>query len=357
MPIRSAYLGAILGVLGVTAVLVFASSLDHLVATPGRYGSAWDFKTQDITSNTPCGAGDYGLARQDGIADLAEICSQSVQLNRRPVPALAFTALKGRGIGAEVIAGRTARGRREVALGSKTLRSLDLAIGDTIEVTGRSATLAYRIVGRVAFPTIGQAQPLADGAAFTGAGYAPLFDQNLFTRHFVGRFAADADRAQVLDRIDAVPELANPSSPTLPLEIDRLRQINWLPVTLAALLGGLALLAVGHAIVTAVRHHRRELALLKTLGFKQRQVRATIAWQATTLGLAGLVIGIPAGMIIGELTWRLVADGLGVSTAAAVPLVSLLLVIPCALALVNLVALFPARAAAHTRPALALRTE
>ena len=45
--------------------------------------------------------------------------------------------------------------------------------GDTVQVQGRSSTVAFRIVGRVALPTLSQGQPLADGAVFTGAGFAP----------------------------------------------------------------------------------------------------------------------------------------------------------------------------------------
>jgi ABC-type lipoprotein release transport system permease subunit len=86
-------------------------------------------------------------------------------------------------------------------------------------------------------------------------------------------------------------------------------------------------------------------------------VRATIAWQATTLATVGLVIGIPTGLIVGRLVWRLVADGLGVSRTATIPALALLLTIAGALALVNLIAFFPARAAAQTRPAVALRAE
>jgi ABC-type lipoprotein release transport system permease subunit len=114
---------------------------------------------------------------------------------------------------------------------------------------------------------------------------------------------------------------------------------------------------VGHALVTSVRRHRRDLAVLKTLGFDRHQIRATIAWQATTLGTIGLIVGIPAGMIIGSLVWRQVANGLGISTAPAIPALALLLIVPCALAAVNLTAFLPARAAARTRPAVALRTE
>ena len=59
---------------------------------------------------------------------------------------------------------------------------------------------------------------------------------------------------------------------TVPPEVDRLRQINWFPITIAALLAGLALIAVGHALVTGVRRRRRDLALLKTLGFTRWEI-------------------------------------------------------------------------------------
>ena len=118
-----------------------------------------------------------------------------------------------------------------------------------------------------------------------------------------------------------------------------------------------ALLAVGHAIVTSIQRRRRDLALLKTLGFNRRQIRATVAWQATTLATIGLVVGLPAGLIVGHTVWRLVADGLGVSTTAAIPTLALLLTIPAALAAVNLIAYLPARTAAQTRPAVALRSD
>jgi hypothetical protein len=55
--------------------------------------------------------------------------------------------------------------------------------------------------------------------------------------------------------------------------------------------------------------------------------------------------------------WRLVANGLGVSTTPVVPALTLLLIAPGALALLNVIAFLPARGAAQTRPAVALRTE
>lgn len=68
-----------------------------------------------------------------------------------------------------------------------------------------------------------------------------------------------------------------------------LRQIDWVPISRAILLGTLGLLAVGHALVTSVRRRRGELAVLRTLGFTRGQVRA-VAWQATTIVPVGLVV-------------------------------------------------------------------
>jgi hypothetical protein len=366
VPIRSAFVGAAFGVLGVTAVLGYASSLNHLASTPRLYGRTWDFTAADRSSANPnsCIRDDFGLLKDPGVGDVASVCEQTgnIQLAGHLKNDLhvengwSFTSLRGT-INPAVVKGRAPTGPREVALGSATMHLLGKHIGDMVTAAGPHATHDYRIVGQVVFPTLDQVQPMSDGAAFTGDGFAPLFDQNNYSRYLLGRFAPGADHAAVEHRIAANPQLSPPITAALPVEVDRLRQIDWFPGTLAGLLAGLALVAVGHALVTAVRRRRRELALLKTLGFTRRQTRATVAWQATTLAGVGLVIGIPIGVLIGSLVWRAVAGGLGVATSAAIPTSALIITILGGLVLVNLIAAFPARAAAHTRPAVALRTE
>jgi putative ABC transport system permease protein len=361
VPIRSAYLGAVFGVLGVIAVLVFASSLDHLVATPRLYASNWDFHAVDTKFNDDgagtCNRNDFGLRRQPGVGAVAALCINDISLDHRGTTGWGFTPLRG-GIGPEIVAGRAPRTRTEVALGLETLAASGKQIGDTVEARGPHGSIRYRIVGRAEFPTLDDPYALADGAAFTGAGLTRIFDTNASAnRYLVGRFAPGADRAATERRIAALPGLGNAEKNVVPVEVDRLRHVGWFPVTLAALLGGLALVAVGHALVTAVRRRGRELALLKTLGFNRRQVRATVAWQATTLAAVGLLIGIPIGLIVGNQVWHLVAAGIGVPTAAAIPVVPVALTIPLVLVLVNLTAFLPARTAARTRPAVALRSE
>jgi hypothetical protein len=359
VPVRSAFLGAVFGVFGVTAIVVFAASLGHLVSTPKLYGWTWDFSATDTISNTAtCSHDDFGLLRTRGVGSVSVACygTGNIQIEGRAVNGWSFDSLRGT-IGPAIVAGRAPRTAHEVSLGSVTMQALHKRIGDTIRARGPHGRGTYEIVGQAVFPTLSQLQPIADGATFTGKGFAPLFDQDNYYRYLLGGFSPGSDHAAVERRIAAIPHLDAPVTPTLPVEVDRLRQIGWFPTTLAALFGILALIAVGHALVTAVRRRRRDLAILQVLGFERRQVRATVAWHATALGVVGLLVGIPAGVIVGTQVWRLIANGLGVATNATVPALALVLLVLAVFALVNLIAYFPARAAARIRPAVALRSE
>ena len=357
VPVRSAYVGAIFGIAGIVAVLTFASSVQHLAATPRLYGWTGDFAASDQNaSGNSCGRDVYGLTHTAGIAAVAALCTQTAQLDGHPENVWSYTSLHGT-IAPEIVQGHAPSGPQDIALGSVTINTLRKHIGDTVQASGPNTKHTYRIVGQVVLPTFDPSQPLADGALFSGTGLQPIFDANNTSRYLLVRFAPGANRNAIERHIATNPNLTSPTRPTVPPEVDRLRKIDWFPTTLAALLAALALLAVGHALVTAVRRHRRDLALLKTLGFKRRQVRATIAWQATTLATVGLIIGIPAGLALGTLIWQHVANSIGVSTTTAVPALALLLTVPGVLLVVNLVAYFPANAAARTRPAVALRSE
>ena len=139
--------------------------------------------------------------------------------------------------------------------------------------------------------------------------------------------------------------------------VTNLERVEALPRLLALFLGLLAVLAVGHTLVTAVRRRRRDLAVLKALGFHRIQLSAIVAWQATLLTLAGVGVGVPLGVAGGRWAWSLVADSLGVVDRPAVPLAGLAIIVIAALLVANLVAALPAWSAARTQPAVVLRTE
>ena len=357
VPLRSAIVGGVFGVLGVTAGLVFAASLQSVIDAPQRFGWTWDVTTEDQVVNTPCGGDTRGVEQVPGLEAVAELCyGPGLQVDGRTVPSMAFRPLLGT-LEAEAVEGRVPSGPDEIALGAETLDVLDKEIGDTVSVAGPEATRDLEIVGQVVLPPIGLGQPLADGAVLTGEGNDPFFDLNNYYRYFVARYAPDADRDAVDRAIEDNPALLRRPAGTLPADIDHLRQVNWVPVTLAALLAVLSLLAVGHALVSSVRRRRGELALLKTFGFSRRQVRASVAWQAAALALVGLGLGIPLGLALGNVVWRTVAERVGIATITTVPVVALVLMVPAALLAVVLVAFLPARSAARTIPAVALRSD
>lgn len=109
--------------------------------------------------------------------------------------------------------------------------------------------------------------------------------------------------------------------------------------------------------MTAVRRRRRDLALLKTLGFTRRQVTGSVAWQATTFAALALLFGVPIGVVVGRWVWTALADNLGTVAQPIVPLLALVVSAPVVLLIANVAAFVPGRIAARLRPATVLRSE
>jgi ABC-type lipoprotein release transport system permease subunit len=359
LPVRSSLVGGTFGILVIVGVLVFAASLDHLVSTPSAYGWTWDTTAGDTEITAPendCGPIATRLAEQPTLADVAAICTSAVSVGGRPVAAWGFQQLRGR-IDPLIVDGRTPFALDEVALGRETMDLAGVGIGDHVRIRGPGRAATFRVVGQAVVPGISDPSPPADAAVFTSAALARLGDAN-GGWDIVVRFAPGVDRVQATRELREIGgDTGVPLAPRVPTEIDRVRRIDGLPVALAVFVSVVAVVAVGFALVTTVRRRRRALAVLKTLGFARRQVRATVAWQATTVVAVGLLLGIPLGLVAGRVVWSMVADQLGVSNDPTWPVLGIALLVPSALLLVNVVAALPARRAAHTLPAVVLRSE
>jgi hypothetical protein len=150
---------------------------------------------------------------------------------------------------------------------------------------------------------------------------------------------------------------ANVYGPSRPGDVVAYSHVQSTPLVLAGLLALLAAGVLAHVLVTGVRARRRDLAVLKTLGFTRRQVASAIAWMATTIVVLALAVGAVLGLALGRWTWRSFATDLGIDERVLLPVLPLMLLAAVAVLLANLVALLPARAAARTRPAVVLRSE
>ncbi|MGZ8763152.1 MAG: FtsX-like permease family protein, partial [Acidimicrobiia bacterium] len=365
VPVRTAFVGATIGTLGIVAVLVFGGSLDHLTASPRLYGWSWDASLQG--DETPqqgpsnvCGDVTTSATKDRHFAAVAATCREGVEVAGHPATGWSFTSLKG-SIEPVMVTGRPPATPDEVALGRELLDTAGKRVGDTVRVKGERSR-RYRIVGQAVLPNleVSDSEPVAGGVTFTGPGlmriYPPIETPDT---NILARLAPDLDTAALPRNRSGMWEFDRSIGfrPVLPVEVARIDQVDQLPLVLAGLLGLLAVVAVGHAVVLAIRRRRRELAVLRAMGFTSRDVRATIAYQATILTVLGLVVGIPLGLIVGRVLWRTVADGLGVAPVYGVSLVALAALALGALVLANLVGAFAANRAVHDRPAVVLADE
>lgn len=142
-----------------------------------------------------------------------------------------------------------------------------------------------------------------------------------------------------------------------PSDIVNFGRVESFPSVAAGLMASIGLVVLAHVLVTSVRHRRRDLAVLKTLGFTRRQLAATVSWQASTIAVTAVLLGLPLGVVAGRWGWMLFADRAGVIPVAVVPIGAVAVVIAAALVAGNAVAALPAGAAVRTRPAAVLRTE
>ena len=144
---------------------------------------------------------------------------------------------------------------------------------------------------------------------------------------------------------------------TLPVTVVDLGRLDTLPLALGLFFALLACAAVGHALVTSVRRRRTDFAVLRSIGFTKRQSRLSIAWQATLLAAVGVVIGVPLGIVVGRSVWRWLAHEFPVLYVPPTALVAVVLVVPMALLIANLIAAAPAHQATRVRPAETLRAD
>jgi hypothetical protein len=170
------------------------------------------------------------------------------------------------------------------------------------------------------------------------------------------RIAEAADKILAADP-NAAGNNVNVLGVQRPVQIVNYRSIGSTPVILAVGLAVGAIVALALTLVASVRHRRRDLALLKALGFTPRQLAAVVAWQSTVTAVVGVIVGVPLGIVIGRQLWTVFADNINAVPDPTVPVLSVVLVAVGALVFANAVAAIPGRIAARTPTAMVLRAE
>lgn len=362
VPVRSALSGAIVGVLGIVACFTFRAGIDDAQANPQRSGIVWDYELVNSLGSFP--PADVAKAAHDpAVSDAIEgQWVRNVLVNGNATPTFGTNALAG-DIELVVLAGRAPRGPDEIAFAPSTMKARGVAIGDTVKVGSKPARDAT-VVGEALMPATSHTE--YDQSAWMTlpglrASLPPVAERGaddlwdfVFVRWKPGTNVAVAQkRLQVFtakcDCGGFVPEL-----PSSVADLGRLRS---LPFALGIFFALLAIATVAHALVTTVRRWRRDLAVLRSIGFTRGQSRVAIAWQSTLLATAGVIIGVPLGIASGRLIWRWLADSFPFVYAPPLAVVVVVLIVPVAIAVANALAAGPAATAARIRPAEVLRAE
>lgn len=376
VPIRSTMIGAIAAAFVIVTVATFGSSLNTLVSSPRLYGWNWDyvmFAGFSGDEDLPAAEASNLLAHDPFVSASSGVYFEGVSLDGRVVPALAGSPRAS--VGPTLLSGHALQSANQVVLGPTTLSALHLQVGGSVLAnTGIGPSRRLRVVGVATMPTIG-----AGGSPSLQMGAGAWVSSSLFSASLLNpqqssvpgpnayliriRPGSSSTAAlKSLDRINltlqAGPDGAGGVVSVLrPAEIADYRSLESTPFLLAIVLAASAIGALGLTLTASVRSRRRELALLKALGFTRRQLLVSVTLQSTSILFVGILLGMPLGIAFGRWLWSRFAEQISAVPHPVVPLQSLVLIALVGLALANLVAALPGRIAARTPTALMLRSE
>jgi hypothetical protein len=352
VPLRTTIAGAVLGLAAIVAVVVFGQSLSRLVNEPTRQGWNWDVVVGNPNAGESVPRAEEALASSRIVDGFTSVLSAGLPLGDSGVTALGLEQQEGE-VGPPLLDGRLPAAADEVAFDVELLRRFDLAIGDHFT----SGVDRMLVVGEIAFPDamLDVGEGAEGGAVLTEAGALALEPPTDFPTRWLVDLGPGVDLAEA--RRELGPTFGRTVlGPLRPDDVEYVARVAWMPYAMAGLVAAFAAATVGHVLVASIRR-RRDLAILKTLGLGRRDVRAVVAWQATTLGVVALLVAVPAGVATGRWAWMAVAERLGARSEPLVEPVVLVLLIVAALLVMNVIAAVPGRMAARVRPAVVLRSE
>ena len=362
VPVRASVVSLVVAAGGLAAALTFGASLNHMLATPAMYGWSWDAHIYD-TGNTGTGHLKSTLAADPWLrdVDLADT-GLPLRIAGQTVEGVDFEQAKG-AVSFTIAGGRKPSGSAEIALTAPLMRQLGVHLGSHVPVQvtaidGPTRTLT--VVGQQVGPAL---------ATNTSGSNAALM-----SRKTLLAFVPERDRSHIPPTSDAFVDFTpggetpdhlaqlqhqigteygiSRSEP--PVDILSFGRVQNLPVLLALLLTGLAVATLLLTLVSSARRRRRDLAVLKSLGYRPRQLAGVVACQSTAITVIGLVVGIPLGIALGRWLWILVASHLGILTDTVIPTGEIAVMALAALIAANVAAAWPGWVAARTPAGLLL---
>jgi ABC-type lipoprotein release transport system permease subunit len=380
-PVRTGLAGSVLAVGALSAIAVFGASLSHLVASPSLYGAPFQAFYMDAGPGSVAPAALVGQLEHDSALDrITLLVAPALTVDGASVRALAVQPVRG-AVLLSAADGRLPVGDHEIALGAGTLRSVGAHVGGTVRVAVQAPdddavtrTSTFTVVGTLPFPADFGTGGIGTGAALTTRAYLSAECPPALARSALGkcRQAAGAEPTGDLPPeavlVHAPPGPAgtaalarhaqqNQSTPTVPTALVSFGESANFPLLVAIVVAVCGLATLAHLLAVSVTRRRKESGLLKSLGLSRGQLAAIVFWQAATVAIVGVAVGIPLGLAVGRVIWTTFAANLGVVPVAIIP-GWLIAAIGAGFAVTALaIAALPAAATARTKTSQMLRTE
>ena len=274
----------VLSILVLVTTVTYGASLDSLVAHPRLYGWNWDYL---LSAGT--GAGNAPAAKARALMDADPFVSQwsgmyagSLLVDGQDVPVLGERP--GASIQPPLIDGHRLLAADQVVLAPGTFAQLHARLGGTVSVVGSGPAHTLTVVGVATFPAAGSSggphMEMGEGALVDDrlipAGFKNPFNdpvtgpQGIFVRMRSGAGAAGVRSLHVI-----AAKLSNKFNFGVavmtvlhPAEIVNYHSAGTTPAVLGGALGAGVIAALLLTLLASVRARRRDLALLKALGFQ-----------------------------------------------------------------------------------------
>jgi hypothetical protein len=355
----------VLAVIALCGTAVFGASLSHLTATPKLYGDPFqlDFQPGSLTPGLVA-----SLEHDRAVTAITDYAGGGeISVNKVLVGSIPATTVRGPLL-FSTVDGHPPNTDDQIALGATTMKQVGAHLGSFVHVTLRNRTVPFRVVSQVSFPVIaGGIVSLGTGALITIPGLyhaACPPAEEVVCRQQIRKHGnngilagvASGPRGQA-----AISHYLNVYSSSATLRITPISLVNFgeavnFPLIFGAMLAVFGAATLAHLLVVSVSRRRREIGLLKVLGFVNGQVASAVAWQSTTVALVGIVIGVPVGIVIGRAIWEAFAGNLGAVPVSVVPIPLLGILVAGVLVVANLIAVAPALVAIRSRPGELMRT-
>jgi hypothetical protein len=373
VPVRSALLGTVLAVIALSGTTVFGASLSHLTATPRLYGD-------DFQLNFPINEGNRGwepalikrLLDDKRVSGITQGIAGFVPIDNVPTGVIVGTAMRGQLL-FSTVSGHLPTGDGQIGLGATTMRQIGAHVGSVVDFPTRNGAVPMRVVSEVSFPVLAaESVSLGNGALLSTAGFLaaecpPGRLQTLCAQKVTEGLNTGGGALMVsvvagpLGQLDVRRYLKNyqsiASPPSTPISLVNFGEAVDFPLIFGLILAASGAATLAHMLVVSVARRRREIGLLKVLGFANSQVGSVVAWQATTLAGIGIIIGTPLGVVIGRAVWTAFARNLGAVPVPVVPIWFLVALLAGVVTVANLIAIGPALVATRSKPKELLRAQ